>query len=81
MNSTATGRHESVRLNGERANRLAALGVFTALFLGGRELAIPALGLAKPPHHAEPQLHAHGFLAHLLYGVTLELVCQSSANE
>lgn len=46
----------------------------TALWLVGDEIAVPALGLGKPPTETEPSEHAKALAAHLIYGLTLEAV-------
>jgi putative membrane protein len=45
----------------------------TALFVGGDEIAVPALGLAKSPLDYPLSSHANALAAHLVYGVTTEL--------
>lgn len=44
----------------------------TALWLVGDEIAVPALGLGKPPTETQPSEHAKALAAHLVYGLTLE---------
>jgi putative membrane protein len=46
----------------------------TAVFLGADELAVPALGLSKPPKEYPASTHLYGLASHLLYGASLELV-------
>ena len=41
------------------------------------EIANPALGLAAPPGHYPWQPHARGFVAHLVYGVVVELTLRA----
>ncbi len=45
----------------------------TALWLFGDEIAVPALGLSKPPTAATPAEHASALSAHFVYGVTLDI--------
>lgn len=44
------------------------------VWLGADEGTLPALGLSKPPSAYPPSTHAYGLAAHLVYGVTAELV-------
>lgn len=46
----------------------------TALFVGGDLVAVPALGLSKPLSEYPPASFAGPFTAHLVYGLTTELV-------
>ena len=45
-----------------------------ALWLLGDEIAVPALGLAKPPTEYPPQMHADALAAHLMYGLTNDVL-------
>jgi len=45
----------------------------SALFLGGDEIGVAALGLAKSPLNYPLSSHANALGAHLVYGVTTEL--------
>jgi uncharacterized membrane protein YagU involved in acid resistance len=45
----------------------------TALWLFGDEIAVPALGLSKPPAATTPAEHASALSAHFVYGVTLDI--------
>ena len=45
----------------------------TALWLFGDEIAVPALGLAKPPTATTPAEHAAALSSHFVYGVTLDI--------
>ena len=45
----------------------------TALFIGGDEVAVAALGLAKSPIDYPLSSHANALASHLVYGVTTEL--------
>jgi putative membrane protein len=61
----------------ERSRRLppltgAAWG--TALWAVGDELAVPMLRLSRPTTDYPPEAHLQAFAAHLVYGVTTELV-------
>jgi hypothetical protein len=44
----------------------------TALWLIGDEIAIPALGMGKPPAQTAPSEHGKALAAHVVYGLTLE---------
>ena len=44
------------------------------LWLVSDEIAVPALGLAKPANQYPPSVHAASFGAHLVYGITTEVV-------
>jgi uncharacterized membrane protein YagU involved in acid resistance len=44
----------------------------TAIWLFGDEIAVPALGLSKPPTEYPAKTHGEALLAHLAYGVVLE---------
>lgn len=46
----------------------------TALFIGADEIAVPALGLSKPPTETPLSTHAYGLSSHLVYGLTADLV-------
>ena len=45
----------------------------TALWLFGDEIAVPALGLGKPPAATTPEEHATALSSHFVYGVTLDV--------
>lgn len=45
-----------------------------ALWLGGDEIAVPALGLGKAPQKISLSEHAGALAAHLVYGMTTEAV-------
>ena len=45
-----------------------------SVWLTADEIALPALGLSKPPTAYPPSLHLYAFSAHLVYGFTLEAV-------
>ncbi len=46
----------------------------TALFLGADEVMVPALGLGKNPTEEPAASQVQHWLAHIVYGVTVELV-------
>jgi putative membrane protein len=46
----------------------------TGVWLGADEVAVPALGLAKPPQEHPPSTHLNALGAHLVFGLTLEIV-------
>ena len=45
-----------------------------ALWLLGDEIAVPALGLAKPPTEYPAEVHADALAAHFMYGVTTDVL-------
>lgn len=45
-----------------------------ALWLLGDEIAVPALGLGKPPTEYSPQVHADALAAHFMYGATTDVL-------
>jgi uncharacterized membrane protein YagU involved in acid resistance len=55
-----------------RALNGAAFG--TAVWGGADEIAVPMLGLSKPNAEYPLEAHAQAFAAHIVYGVTTELV-------
>jgi putative membrane protein len=46
----------------------------TALFIGADEVMVPALGLAKPPTQEPASSQLTHWAAHIVYGITTELV-------
>ena len=46
----------------------------TVIFLGADEIAVPALGLSKPPQDYPLSAHAYAWASHIVYGVTTEAV-------
>jgi hypothetical protein len=46
----------------------------TALWLFGDEIAVPKLGLSKPPSNQPAKVHAKALAAHMVYGVASEEV-------
>lgn len=56
-----------------RATFGAGLPYGTAVFLGGDEIAVPALGLSKPPKEYPASAHLYGLASHLVYGLSLEM--------
>lgn len=52
----------------------AGAGFGTALWVAADEIAMPVLGLSEPTHNREWDLHAQSFAAHLVFGVTTEIV-------
>ena len=48
----------------------------TVLFVGADEVAVPAFGLSKAPAEYPLSSHASALAAHLVYGVTTEIVRQ-----
>jgi uncharacterized membrane protein YagU involved in acid resistance len=53
----------------------AGLGVPYAalLWLGGDEIALPALGLTDPPHKIAAEKHVSQLATHFVYGLTLDI--------
>ena len=49
----------------------------TVVWLGGVELAVPALGLSKPPSRYPASMHVYALTAHLIYGLTADLVSRA----
>jgi putative membrane protein len=45
----------------------------TLLWLGGDEIAVPALGLSKPPTDVPAEDHATALATHFVYGITLDI--------
>lgn len=52
----------------------AGLPYGAAVFLGADEVAVPALGLSKPPKEYPASTHLYGLASHLVYGLSLEMV-------
>jgi hypothetical protein len=52
----------------------AGLPFGAAVWLLADEIAVPALGLSKPPQETPPQVHAQALAAHLVYGLSTDLV-------
>jgi len=46
----------------------------TALWLSADEIGVVALGLARPPQEYSFSTHVYSFTAHLVYGITTDLV-------
>jgi uncharacterized membrane protein YagU involved in acid resistance len=46
----------------------------TAVWIAADEIAVPSLGLSKPNTDYPLEAHAQAFAAHIVYGVTTELV-------
>jgi putative membrane protein len=46
----------------------------TALWFGSDEVAVPAFGLSKPPTEYPASTHASALAAHVVYGITTDLV-------
>jgi putative membrane protein len=53
---------------------LGGSGWGAAVWIGADELAVPALGLSKADADYPLEVHAQAFAAHIVYGVTTELV-------
>lgn len=52
----------------------AGLPFGIAVWAGADEIAVPAFGLSEPPLEHPPSVHAQAFAAHLVYGLTTDLV-------
>jgi hypothetical protein len=61
--------------DGLRGNRAAAgFALGTALWLTADEIAMPLLGLSEPTTRRPLEMHLQSFTAHLVYGLTAEVV-------
>ena len=56
-----------------RAKFGAGLPYGAAVFLGADEVAVPTLGLSKPPKEYPASAHLYGLASHLVYGLSLEM--------
>ncbi len=52
----------------------AGVGLGIALWAAADEIAMPLLGLSGPPTNRDTELHLQSFAAHIVYGVTTEVV-------
>jgi hypothetical protein len=52
----------------------AGLGFGTALWLGADEVGVPLAGLSDPPQDVPASTHARSLAAHLVYGLTAEVI-------
>ncbi len=52
----------------------SGLAYGTALWAGGDEIALPALGLSEPPTETPVLVHADALVAHFVYGMTTEAI-------
>jgi putative membrane protein len=50
----------------------AAFGI--AVWAAADEVAVPLLGLSRPTTEHPPERHAHAFAAHIVFGMTIEIV-------
>jgi putative membrane protein len=48
-----------------------------ALFVAADEVAVSALGLSGPPSEVPIEMHVYGFMSHLVYAASLEIVRRS----
>src|SRR3954454_22636250 len=72
---TLTGALYGMAVEGWEAAELGAGAAFGAgLWLTGDEIAVPLLKLSKAPQEYPIHVHAMALAAHLVYGVTTELV-------
>ena len=49
----------------------------TAVWLGADEIAVPALGLSKPPTQYPLSKHLYAIASHFVYGLTTDVVRRS----
>ncbi|MGQ0571053.1 MAG: hypothetical protein ACT4P5_16250 [Armatimonadota bacterium] len=70
------GAYGAVRGRTSEPDGAGGLTFGTAVWLVGDELALPIFGLAKGPTAYAPALHAHGFGAHVAYGLATSTVTQ-----
>lgn len=49
---------------------LSGIGFGSVLFAGADEIAVPALGLSKPPSESPLSSHGHALASHVVYGLT-----------
>ena len=55
-------------------NPLTGAAWGTVVYLGADTIGMPALGLSEGPQQYTPELYAQGFAAHVVYGVTTDVV-------
>jgi uncharacterized membrane protein YagU involved in acid resistance len=55
----------------------AGLPFGTTLWLGADEIAVPLLGLSKPPTKTPLSKHAYALASHFVYGLTTDIVRRS----
>ena len=63
------GAYGATRPNASFPDIPGGIAFGAAVWLFGDELVVPALGLAGGPTAYPPQLHAHAFGAHMVYGI------------
>ena len=56
-----------------RATMGVGLPYGAAVFVGADEVAVPVLGLSKPPKEYPASAHIYGLASHLVYGLSLEM--------
>jgi len=56
------------------ARQMGGAAFGTAVWAAADEIAVPLLGLSRPTTEQPPERHAHAFAAHIVYGVTTEIV-------
>jgi putative membrane protein len=57
-----------------RASLGAGIPFGAAVWLAADEVAVPALGLGKPPNQTPASIHASALASHAVYGLTTDLV-------
>ena len=57
-----------------RTRQVGGAGFGTAVWAAADEVALPIVGLSRPSTEHPPERHAHAFAAHIVYGVTTEVV-------
>jgi hypothetical protein len=57
-----------------RTRQMGGAAFGTAVWAAADEVAVPLLGLSRPTTEHPPARHAHAFAAHIVYGVTTEVV-------
>jgi uncharacterized membrane protein YagU involved in acid resistance len=57
-----------------RTRQMGGAAFGTAVWAAADEVAVPLMGLSRPTTEHPPARHAHAFAAHIVYGVTTEVV-------
>jgi len=60
--------------NAPQVRALSGAAYGTAVWATADEIAMPVLGLSEPTHEQPFERHFHSFAAHIVFGVTTELV-------
>ena len=72
--SVMGGFYGALAENAPAARALSGAAYGTAVWAGADEIAMPALGLSDRTDLQPFERHVHSFAAHIVYGVTTELV-------